>query len=159
MAAAVSGDEIWVAVGVYQESILVKDGVSLYGGFAGNETERDQRDWKKNETVLEGTGRNPVIRIQPGNPSRKTTARIDGFTIRNGYGAILFTFSAPTIANNVITGNISDSSYPVLPQYRLLYHHRLLIVDVVDGAGGSPVPSLVLADALADPSFHAATPA
>ena len=44
LAAAISGDEVWVAKGVYVERITLKDGVALYGGFAGTETARDQRD-------------------------------------------------------------------------------------------------------------------
>src|SRR5688572_19116615 len=36
--AAVAGDEVWVAAGVYTEGTqLVKDAVALYGGFAGTE--------------------------------------------------------------------------------------------------------------------------
>lgn len=34
-----SGDEIWVAAGTYS-SITLKNGVSVYGGFAGTETLR-----------------------------------------------------------------------------------------------------------------------
>jgi hypothetical protein len=55
--------EIWVARGVYKPdrgtgdramSFELDDGVSLYGGFADWESLREQRDWKANETVLEG---------------------------------------------------------------------------------------------------------
>lgn len=52
LAAAISGDEIWVAAGVYKPtpgsdrnvSFELKSGVSLYGGFAGTESLRLQRD-------------------------------------------------------------------------------------------------------------------
>lgn len=63
--------EIWVAEGVYtpdDESIgsehtagseseyftLKYNNVQLYGGFAGNETSRDQRDWTTHPTILSG---------------------------------------------------------------------------------------------------------
>jgi predicted outer membrane repeat protein len=61
--------EIWVAKGVYYpdegaDSTIVDDdvnatfslvpGVSLYGGFAGTELSREQRDWSANLTVLSG---------------------------------------------------------------------------------------------------------
>lgn len=55
------GDEFWVAAGKYRPSdtdrivsFSLKSGVSLYGGFAGNETELSQRDWSANITVLTG---------------------------------------------------------------------------------------------------------
>ncbi len=35
-------------------SFSLKSGVSLYGGFAGNETELSQRDWSASITVLTG---------------------------------------------------------------------------------------------------------
>ena len=57
---AVSGDEIWVEAGVHYPgtsriaTFTLKNGVALYGGFAGAETSRDQRDWQANLTILSG---------------------------------------------------------------------------------------------------------
>ncbi len=60
--AAQFGDAIWIAAGTYKPdasgnrnvSFLLKNGVGLYGGFAGFETELEQRDWEANPTVLSG---------------------------------------------------------------------------------------------------------
>ena len=57
-----AGDELWVAEGVYRPSTTgdenatfqLKSEVALYGGFTGNETTRDARDWQNNVTVLTG---------------------------------------------------------------------------------------------------------
>ncbi len=63
LAVAQSGDEIWVAKGVYKPdrgtgdrsaTFQLVNGVGLYGGFAGWETKREQRDWVNNETILSG---------------------------------------------------------------------------------------------------------
>ena len=56
------GGEVWVAAGTYKPtsgtdrkiSFQLRSGVALYGGFAGAETKRDQRDFSRNVTVLSG---------------------------------------------------------------------------------------------------------
>lgn len=60
--AALPGDIIWIAAGVYKPttnndrtaSFRLKDGIKLYGGFAGTETQLQQRDWQANPTILSG---------------------------------------------------------------------------------------------------------
>ncbi len=59
-------DQIWVAEGTYKpterllseyahaESFSLLDNVGLYGGFEGNETALEQRDWTVHETILSG---------------------------------------------------------------------------------------------------------
>ncbi|NEX17949.1 MAG: hypothetical protein C1943_15355 [Halochromatium sp.] len=57
---AVPGAEVWVARGVYRpgparsDSFMPTPGTALYGGFDGSESERNQRDWNANPTVLSG---------------------------------------------------------------------------------------------------------
>jgi hypothetical protein len=62
LTAAQAGDEIWVARGKYfttrsgnrNARFTISDGVAVYGGFAGFETDRAQRNPKQHLTVLSG---------------------------------------------------------------------------------------------------------
>ena len=67
LGSAPPGSQIWVAEGVYYpdegaaqtndvrtESFLLPNGVAVYGGFAGTETELAQRNWTTHVTVLSG---------------------------------------------------------------------------------------------------------
>jgi hypothetical protein len=61
LASANAGDEIWIAKGTYYPSdkdrkkfFLIPSGVKVYGGFAGNESSRQQRNPQSNKTVLSG---------------------------------------------------------------------------------------------------------
>jgi hypothetical protein len=60
---AVADDELWVAAGVYKPTtsttdrdatIPLKAGVAVYGGFAGTETERTQRNPQTNVAIFSG---------------------------------------------------------------------------------------------------------
>src|SRR5690606_12153798 len=103
--------EIWVAAGTYQpplnQSFTMVNNVSIYGGFTGTETSRDQRDWMANPTYLKGNGAS-VIYNDDNDVS--TTAVLDGFHIIDGYsatngGGIFNNRASPTISNCVFSGN------------------------------------------------------
>jgi hypothetical protein len=83
--AASSGDELWVAAGTYQpasgQSFAMKEGVKIYGGFAGAENSLSQRNWKTNVTILKGNGQS-VFRNEANNLTN--AAVLDGFTITEG---------------------------------------------------------------------------
>ncbi len=115
LAVATDGTEIWVAEGVYYPdegrgqtndaitaSFALKDGVEIYGGFAATETQRSQRDYAANVTVLSGdidgndsTLSNGVVSVAANinganaynvirNIGVSSTAVLDGFTITAG---------------------------------------------------------------------------
>lgn len=112
--AALTGDEVRVAAAIYPENITLKNGIALYGGFAGTETNLTQRNWSNNVTILDGRRTNSVVLVQAG---AAPGTRIDGFTIRNGLlsgasdkgGGIICGDSSPVIANNVISSNAAPS--------------------------------------------------
>jgi len=79
---AVSGDEVWVRAGVYGP-IVLKDGVKIIGGFAGNETSASQSNPAANVTALDGGGNRRCVNST--NHSAATVLR--GFAIRNGHDA------------------------------------------------------------------------
>ncbi len=88
------GDEIWTKAGTYtpsgadeaSRSFHLTSGVGLYGGFAGNETERSQRDWESNLTLLQGIHilyhHIPVIQ----SVQTSETTVLDGFTVTGDMG-------------------------------------------------------------------------
>ncbi len=110
IAASVAGDEIWVAgksAHPYYERVILKNGVSLYGGFAGTESARDQRDWAANPTILNGSGAGTVVRSQTG---ATASTVVDGFTLTNAGGAttnagVMCPSSSPRIANCILTNS------------------------------------------------------
>jgi len=53
-ASAFSVPEVWVSGGAYDGSVLVPVGVTVYGGFAGTETDPAQRQIDANSTVITG---------------------------------------------------------------------------------------------------------
>jgi len=112
LASAVSGDEIWVAAGTYRPdqgagitpgdrgvAFVMEGGVSLYGGFAGDEVRREDRDWVAHPTMLSGDLlENDDEDLDAGNPLRSDNSRIvviiesttgpitfDGFTIQRAH--------------------------------------------------------------------------
>lgn len=110
----VGAGEVWVAEGVYGEArpgggtLLLRSGIALYGGFAGTETLRTQRNLAVNETIIDGSTSDlggPTERVLEG----ANNARIDGFTITGGRGssgAGMLNFNvSPTVANCIFTNN------------------------------------------------------
>jgi len=95
--AAQSGDEVWVAEGLYfptatsdrNISFEPMSGVKLYGGFVGTETSLSQRDWSSHPAVLSGdigipndssdNVYNVVYLFEP-----DSSTLLDGFVIRDG---------------------------------------------------------------------------
>jgi len=110
--AATAGGEIWVAGDSdhpYEENITLKSGVGLYGGFDGTESHREDRDWRENETILDGGGSETSETVVTSPEGAGSDTIVDGFTITNGLGqyagGVDCTNSSPTISNNTITSN------------------------------------------------------
>ncbi len=110
LGAATAGDEIWVAQGTYAGHLTLKPDIALYGGFAGVEATRAERNWTNHLSVLWGTTNQAVVTITNSGPA----TRLDGFTVGGGQaihgGGIKMVGSGPIIANNTIRNNITDGA-------------------------------------------------
>jgi len=88
--ASAEGDTIWVAAGTYTGGFTLKQGVQIYGGFAGFETflkERKLPGTNENQTILDG---NNTQRVVSQDVAFTVSTVLDGFIIQNGsalYGA------------------------------------------------------------------------
>ena len=107
LAAAVNGDEIWAQAGVHKpgaaqtDTFTLKNGVAVYGGFAGTETLLHAPHWLANPTILSGdidnndtttggvcvntggiSGSNSYHVVDGGGTN--SSARLDGFTVTCG---------------------------------------------------------------------------
>ena len=137
------GTEFWVAAGKYRPSttgdktwyFVLDPGVSLYGGFTGTETSRNQRNWRTNVTVLTGDldfndtvdargvtrKASDINTAGSGNSIRILYAYgqggvLDGFTVTAGYalnddgGGMMDVQSSVTIRNCTFAGNFSSQT-------------------------------------------------
>ena len=132
LSAASIGDEIWVAAGTYKPtsgadrtvSFVLKNGVAVYGGFAGIESLRDQRNPVTNVTILSGdigavsdisdNSYHVVVSSDADNSSI-----LDGFTVTAGNAngtdfasagaGLLNNISDPTLRNIIFDSNSANS--------------------------------------------------
>jgi len=128
LSAAKSGDEIWVAEGVYipgntSSSIFeLKSGVSLYGGFFGDEKSKNERDWRQYKTVLSGEigdanlltdNIEQILKADEANG----TVHVDGFTVSKGYstgfmaGGLLIEACSPVFQNCIFENNHAQGGF------------------------------------------------
>ncbi len=140
LADAAPGIEIWAMEGIYlpdtagladprEATFQLKSGVALYGGFAGTETERGQRDWQAHPSVLSGDlqqNDGPYFSNYSDNSyhvvtgsGTDTTTILDGFTVSAGYaisdphwsgGGMLNLSGSPTLRGVTFSGNLAESS-------------------------------------------------
>ncbi|CCI03907.1 Cadherin [Microcystis aeruginosa PCC 9443] len=129
LAAAQSGDKIWVTAGTYKPTtgtdrnatFTLKNNVEVYGGFAGTETNFSQRNVLNNVTTLSGdigtvnnTADNVYHVVTSNSPAN--TAILDGFTISGGNangsgtnqnvgGGIFIPDSNPILRNLIVENN------------------------------------------------------
>ena len=141
MAAAAASDgsvtEIWVAAGTYkpdrdaahpdgsgdqEATFQLINGVTLRGGFAGNEDpatfDPAQRDFAANETILSGDllgnddsyeNRNENSFYVVAGSNTDSTAVLNGITVTAGWGGMLNNMGNPTVTNCTFHWNLGQS--------------------------------------------------
>ncbi|MBN2372719.1 right-handed parallel beta-helix repeat-containing protein, partial [bacterium] len=107
LSAANNGDQIWVAAGTYNENIVLSKGVSLYGGFQGDEDSVQRRkDSQENRTVIDALGAGSVV-------IGASNSTIDGFILQGGnaqFGGGIYAKDCVDfkVINNQIWSNTAD---------------------------------------------------
>jgi hypothetical protein len=135
MSVASSGDQVWVAAGEYvlakDRALVMKDGVKIYGSFAGTESSLAERDLSvaANRSILRKSGSEVILNTKN---NLTPSAVLDGFTISGGEVGISNFRSSPTLTNLLITGNtgsgiFNDESSPVITNCAIIDN---------EGAGG-----------------------
>ncbi len=97
----IAGDELWLQTGTYRPgssrsaSFVLKEGIKIYGGFFGNETTREERDWNSNKTILSGNiglpdsktdnSRNVLVAVGTAENPITAATIVDGVIIEQGY--------------------------------------------------------------------------
>ncbi|HEU4744872.1 MAG TPA: hypothetical protein VFS61_06530, partial [Anaerolineales bacterium] len=121
-----TGVEVWVKAGTYfpgedrMNTFELRDGVAIYGGFAGTETARAQRDLGFHFSILDGdigtkgVARDNVYHVVS-SYNTDSTAVLDGFTVTGGNGdnnenggGIYNADSNPTLRNLYIYNNTAS---------------------------------------------------
>lgn len=115
--------DIWVAAGIYSpgprehSTFQMIDGIDMYGGFVGTETDSVQRDFldPNNQTILEGYAYNGILDggiyaerlTYNGSVVTTATAVLDGFTVRGGRECGVYCEdNSPVIQNCIIENNM-----------------------------------------------------
>lgn len=169
-----AGDTIWVAGGIYRPgaagarnaSFRLRAGVTVLGGFRGDETAAEQRDWEANPTVLSGdlAGNDPAdLRPQPADSPTPydensyhvliadepgAPAVLDGVVVRGGNalgdpsiksgGGILSRSANLVLRNSLITQHMARSGGAIFAHGgRLtLEDVRVVMSTAIDQGGG-----------------------
>ena len=111
-AAGDGGGEVWVAEGAYGEartdpdgSLVMAEGVDIYGGFAGGESDLSERDWVAHVTTIDGSaargGEAAYHAVKGAN-----NAILDGFTITGGNASL---FGATGCGGGMYNASVSPT--------------------------------------------------
>jgi parallel beta-helix repeat protein len=135
VAVSAPSDEVWVAEGTYTiGQAYTRHDLSLYGGFSGSETVRDQRNPDAHPSVLaKGVGEGSFSYVYGGIGAASV---VDGFTLS---GVSIVTYGAsPVISHNLFRD--VGTAIANLEGSPLIVSNTMSNLDYgLNSAGGSPV--------------------
>lgn len=151
--ASAANDEVWVAAGIHKpnrkadavatitpndryNAFVLKKDVAVYGGFAGNETSRINRNFTTNATILSGNLGDEAIDtdnayhvvVASGDLG---TARLDGFTVTKGYTSGTGTTGGISVNGNTIPPSRSPG---IINYYSSATYENLIITENTNGS-------------------------
>ena len=185
-------DEIWVVAGTYTPDVggeqtagdrnatfQLVENVGLYGGFDGTETDRNERDVRRNETILSGDLRGNDVEFNNTNDNSfhvVTGARhaiLDGVTVTGGASSGLFNDHTPisvnqclfaynkggAINNNQAPATIREvifrqNSYAIRNNNTICDRHRVTIVNCIFLDNGTGVVQSFAPGAIDNNNLH-----
>lgn len=134
--AALAGDQIWVAAGIYRPgrefspgdprsaAFQMKNNVAIYGGFdpSMGDVGMEDRDWEANSTILsgdigaggDGSDNSYHVFYHPPGTDLDSSAILDGFVISGGNA------NGDTLSDRDGAGMYNDGSSPVVMNCTLL---------------------------------------
>ncbi len=148
---APSGDELWVAAGTYKPTtgtsraatFQLRNGIALYGGFAGTETARALRNVYGNKTILSGDIGTPgnasdnAYHVVTAGSVVTESAVLDGFTITAGNA------NGASYPDDRGGGMFSDGGNPTLMYLSFEENSAGYDGGGMHSAGGNPTLSFV----------------
>jgi hypothetical protein len=147
LGSAPADSEVWVAAGTYKPDASSRDnafffnaGQAAYGGFAGAETRRSQRDWRANPTILSGEigvlntvtdNCYTVVRGAAG-------ARLDGFTVTGGNASYAETYAFEDELARGFGGGVFIWDYPTTESASFVVDHCVVTGNRARNDEGGP---------------------
>ncbi|TRX66449.1 choice-of-anchor Q domain-containing protein [Carboxylicivirga sp. M1479] len=138
LSVAVEGDELWIAEGTYYPTddddrnvnFSIQSAIYLYGGFAGDETALEDRNWRSHPTIISGNIGDPLEEadnsIQLFKCSLKSIRPVvfDGLTLRDSYsyslgGGIYSSEGASKVLNCIFEYNTAGQGSAIASEVRL----------------------------------------
>ncbi|KAA6303763.1 MAG: Chondroitinase-AC [Candidatus Ordinivivax streblomastigis] len=138
-----AGDEIWVKQGTYTPATTLawKNGVNVYGGFVGSETDKNARSKDASLTIIDGGAANRRILATSANLTATTTW--SGFTLQNSTGGGVQMHGNTVLENTTVQNNtaanvagIMLSGSPVVIRGSKILNNESTAVNTGNKGGG-----------------------